>query len=213
MTRRSQLNSLLILGIYCLTMTLASLLANIFNNGDIYYPLLTVLNTLGCVAMFFVTYKYPSKDRFMLKRKPTNWLSVTLYIVLGAVCLLLVQWICMYLEIHLLRQASYSANTSYLLAVFSKYPYYILNICLFAPIMEEFVFRKVLFAESTAMISPVGAALISSLLFSLAHQDGHFLTYACIGLTLCALYAKTGRLETTIGAHILMNIAVVLMAL
>lgn len=78
--------------------------------------------------------------------------------------------------------------------------------------MEEFVFRKALFANLSSVIDPIGAALASSLLFSFAHQDGHYLTYAGIGLVLCFLYAKTGRLRITILSHSLMNLLIIISA-
>ena len=158
----------------------------------------------------------PSRDRF---RAHWLWDDALLalrqeiyYIIFGTLALILWQWLSSYIERALLGQPSYSANTGYLLTVLTKYPYYLVNIVILAPIMEEFVFRKALFANLSSVIDPIGAALASSLLFSFAHQDGHYLTYAGIGLVLCFLYAKTGRLRITILAHSLMNLLIIISA-
>lgn len=211
MKKQLQLNSLIILSIYCGTMTLTPLLWVIFKNAW-YYPAVTVLNLIGCGTMLYEAHKFPFKDRFLRAPKKLALHQEIYYIIFGTLALVLLQWLSSYIEIKLLGQPSYSANTGYLLTVLAKYPYYLVNIVIFAPIMEEFVFRKVLFADLGSVIDPIGAALASSLLFSLAHQDGHYLTYAGIGLVLCLLYAKTGRLRIPILAHSLMNLLIIISA-
>ncbi|GAB9261206.1 CPBP family intramembrane glutamic endopeptidase [Ligilactobacillus animalis] len=211
MKKQLQLNSLVILSIYCGTMTLAPLLWVIFKNAW-YYPAVTVLNLIGCGTLLYLAHKFPFKDRFLRTPKKLALRQEIYYIIFGTLALVLLQWLSSYIEIKFLGQPSYSANTGYLLTVLAKYPYYLVNIVIFAPIMEEFVFRKVLFADLGSVIDPIGAALASSLLFSLAHQDGHYLTYAGIGLVLCLLYARTGRLRIPILAHSLMNLLIILSA-
>lgn len=211
MKKQLQLNSLVILSIYCSTMTLAPLLWVIFKNAW-YYPAVTVLNLIGCGTLLYLAHEFPFKDRFLRTPKKLALRQEIYYIIFGTLALVLLQWLSSYIEIKFLRQPSYSANTGYLLTVLAKYPYYLVNIVIFAPIMEEFVFRKVLFADLGSVIDPIGAALASSLLFSLAHQDGHYLTYAGIGLVLCLLYARTGRLRIPILAHSLMNLLIILSA-
>jgi membrane protease YdiL (CAAX protease family) len=89
-------------------------------------------------------------------------------------------------------------------------PWLILAVTIAAPVMEEIVFRGAIFGGLSGTINPLWAALISSLLFSLLHQDGHLIIYAAIGLFLCWLYRKTGSLYTTIISHAGMNLLVTL---
>ncbi len=53
-------------------------------------------------------------------------------------------------------------------------------------------------------------AIISSLAFAFMHNDSHIFLYAAIGLLFCWLYKKTGRIQTSMIAHILMNSVVIL---
>lgn len=110
-------------------------------------------------------------------------------------------------------QSTASTNTTTLLTVGQQYPAFFLAIIVGAPIMEEIVFRKVIFGNLSAVTGQIGAALISSVLFSFAHADGHFILYAFIGLLFCWLYQHTGRIQTSMTAHILMNASVVLRTL
>lgn len=68
-----------------------------------------------------------------------------------------------------------------------------------APVVEEIVFRAILF---TSMIPPFGvrgAAIISSLLFGLVHvQLNAILITAVLGLLLCYVYIRTKSLLTAI---------------
>ncbi|MFD2667262.1 CPBP family intramembrane glutamic endopeptidase [Listeria grayi] len=87
-------------------------------------------------------------------------------------------------------------------------------ITLIAPVIEEIVFRKVLFGGLTNWMNIHVAAVISSLFFALGHGDLPFLlVYFSIGLILCFLYTKTKRITVTIFAHMIMNAIVLLFSL
>ena len=161
MKKKLQLNSLIILSVYCGTMTLTPLLWMIFKNAW-YYPVVTVLELIGCGTMLYLAHKFSFKDRFLRTSKKLALRQEIYYIIFGTLALILWQWLSSYIERALLGQPSYSANTGYLLTVLTKYPYYLVNIVILAPIMEEFVFRKALFANLSSVIDPIGAALASS---------------------------------------------------
>ncbi|WP_461219292.1 lysostaphin resistance A-like protein [Lapidilactobacillus salsurivasis] len=99
-----------------------------------------------------------------------------------------------------------SQNTQEILQVVRKAPLYAVYAALIAPILEELVFRKTLYGLGSRLMNPTGAALISSLLFGLAHNDNRFLiVYAGIGVVQCWLYHKTKSIKVTITAHIIYN--------
>lgn len=135
-----------------------------------------------------------------------------------------IKWGCLGLIIALIFQiivniASYSKdknikshNTSVLIQLAKHNPFFILAIIVGAPIMEEIVFRKVLFGNLNNWFkhqqykhNVLLSAVISSMLFALLHNDGHLITYSGIGLLFCWLYQKTGRVQTSIISHMLMN--------
>jgi membrane protease YdiL (CAAX protease family) len=116
----------------------------------------------------------------------------------------------------ILGQNPASANTATLVTLAKINPFFVLAITVGAPIMEELVFRKVLFGNLSTLFgmrSNLGLtimAIISSLAFAFMHNDSHIFLYAAIGLLFCWLYYKTGRIQTSMIAHILMNGLVVL---
>lgn len=74
-----------------------------------------------------------------------------------------------------------------------------------APIMEEFVFRKLIVDRAMRYGQGV-AVLLSGLMFGLFHGNfGQFVYTFALGLFLAFLYVKTGKLKITIALHMLVN--------
>lgn len=74
-----------------------------------------------------------------------------------------------------------------------------------APILEEFVFRK-LIVDRTVRYGQGVAVLLSGLMFGLFHGNLNQFMYAfTLGLLLAFLYVKTGRIKYTIGIHMIIN--------
>ena len=99
-----------------------------------------------------------------------------------------------------------------------QFPMFIILISIVGPLLEEFVFRKVLFGEIYNMIKGYNklafilAAVVSSTIFSFAHSDpSHFLTYFVLGFILAGFYVYAKRIWVSILIHMMMNGTVVLM--
>ena len=74
-----------------------------------------------------------------------------------------------------------------------------------APIMEEFIFRK-LIVDRTVRYGQGVAILVSGLMFGLFHGNLNQFAYAFVlGMFLAFLYAKTGKIQYTIGIHMVVN--------
>lgn len=74
-----------------------------------------------------------------------------------------------------------------------------------APIMEEFVFRK-LIVDRTVRYGQAVAVILSGLMFGLFHGNLNQFVYAfTLGIFLAFLYVKTGDLKVTIGLHMIIN--------
>jgi membrane protease YdiL (CAAX protease family) len=81
-----------------------------------------------------------------------------------------------------------------------------LTLVLLAPIVEEIVFRGLLFGALTPRIGPIAAALISAIIFGLAHGDAVlFPTLAALGFINALTYTATGNLVVPITLHALNN--------
>lgn len=74
-----------------------------------------------------------------------------------------------------------------------------------APVMEEFVFRKLIVDRAVRYGQGV-AVVLSGLMFGLFHGNLNQFVYATvIGMFLAYLYVKTGNLKITISLHMLFN--------
>lgn len=159
---------------------------------------------IGTLAMLYVNYKYDFHTTLDNSRSlPIG--GVLLWGIAGAFLGLIGQVIAANIEILIFDIPAGSANTQILLEIISAYPFYIIIASLVGPIMEEFVFRKVVFGFLYDVIGGIGAGVISSLLFAFLHFDGHVLVYSAIGLIFSYLYFRTKNIATPIIAHVLMN--------
>ena len=104
-----------------------------------------------------------------------------------------------------------SENTAYIVKVIETIPFFILISSIIGPILEEIVFRKVIFGAMRKKMNVWLAALGSSLIFGAAHLElEHLLLYTFMGLVFTGLYAVTNRILVPIFAHVAMNTLVVL---
>jgi membrane protease YdiL (CAAX protease family) len=86
-----------------------------------------------------------------------------------------------------------------------------INVVLFGPIIEEIVYRKIMFGSLNNKFSFAIAATISSTLFGIAHMNWKlFLAYFLVGYILCYLYNKTNTLFAPIIVHGLLNLIPIL---
>ncbi|WP_050184121.1 CPBP family intramembrane glutamic endopeptidase [Domibacillus robiginosus] len=105
-----------------------------------------------------------------------------------------------------------SENTQDIIELVQGVPIVVLAVAVFGPILEEIVFRKIIFGSLYNRMPFFFAALISSLIFSVAHMElEHTILYAAMGFTFAFLYVKTKRIIVPIVAHVSMNTFVVLM--
>lgn len=132
---------------------------------------------------------------------------------IGIAIVTAVQGLANYLDIFISGQLPVSENTQNILAMIQENMGFILLVSIAGPIMEELFFRRALIGFFGNHFNFWTGAIVSSFLFYLAHQDGHFLLYFSMGLTLALLYRSTGRILTSIIAHCGMNTLVILLNL
>ncbi|WML42693.1 type II CAAX endopeptidase family protein [Neobacillus sp. PS3-40] len=104
-----------------------------------------------------------------------------------------------------------SENTQQILKIINTFPFAILVSSIIGPILEEIVFRKILFGALYKRYNFFISAVISSVIFALAHMEPqHVLLYSAMGFTFAFLYIKTKHILVPIFAHVAMNTLVVL---
>jgi membrane protease YdiL (CAAX protease family) len=76
-----------------------------------------------------------------------------------------------------------------------------------APVVEEMMFRGLLFGALAPRIGVLGAALVSAVLFGAAHGDAVLFPFiAALGFVCAVAYAATGNLWVPITLHALSNV-------
>jgi uncharacterized protein len=103
-----------------------------------------------------------------------------------------------------------SENTQQILHIIESFQLAILVSSVIGPILEEIVFRKIIFGALHKRFNFFLSALISSVIFALAHMEPqHILLYSAMGFTFAFLYVKTKHILVPIFAHVAMNTFVV----
>lgn len=104
-----------------------------------------------------------------------------------------------------------SENTQFLVEIAMTTPLFIVVTSVIGPILEEIIFRKILFGSLYKRFNFIIAAIISSVIFAIVHMDfTHILIYTAMGFTFAFLYVRTKRIIVPIIAHVSMNTFVVL---
>ena len=107
-----------------------------------------------------------------------------------------------------------SENTEQIVGLIKTAPLIIFVTSIIGPILEEIVFRKVIFGSLYKRLNFFFAGLISSLIFSIAHgEPEHLILYGAMGFTFAFLYVKTKRILVPIFTHVAMNTIVVVIQL
>lgn len=107
-----------------------------------------------------------------------------------------------------------SENTEVLSNIAKNAPIIIFPMVLFAPFLEEVVFRRIIFGGLVIRTNFILAAFISAIIFALVHgEPQHILMYLLPGLAFAFVYYRTKRLLAPITAHLLMNSYVTILQL
>jgi uncharacterized protein len=145
-----------------------------------------------------------------LERETPADLSVTvLWAIIGVFMAFIAQLIAITIESFLgIEQGS--ENTEMIIQLIETFPLVVLVSSIFGPVLEEIVFRKIIFGTLYNRYSFFISALISSFIFAIAHMElEHLLLYAAMGFTFAFLYVQTKRIIVPIFAHVTMNTLVV----
>lgn len=159
----------------------------------------------AAVLTLFLNRKLPFENPVESSGRSLRKGQEALVAVLGAVILIAAQFLTRFFETAMLHLPAVSANSARLAGELRQGAGFFLSICIAGPIFEELVYRKVIFGNLSALLPKTLCALLSSALFSLSHMDGHLLVYGIQGLIFCGIYALSGRIRTSMAAHMLMN--------
>lgn len=158
----------------------------------------------------FITIYYLRKELTIRNSQAASFGASLFWAIAGIFLALLSQSIAIQIESFLGIKPG-SENTNTILALIEKAPMIILVSSVIGPILEEIIFRKIIFGTLYKKLNFFLAASISSIIFALAHLEfEHLLLYSAIGFTFAFLYVKTKRILVPIIAHVSMNTIAVL---
>ena len=116
------------------------------------------------------------------------------------------------INIHILGAPQKSPNTERILQIANAFPIFLVLIAVIGPILEEYIFRKVIFGElynilkGNKLVKFLIASIVSSILFSVAHGDpSFFIIYFGMGMIFSAFYVYTKRIWVPILIHVFQN--------
>ena len=115
------------------------------------------------------------------------------------------------IEIELLGIDPTSENTEVIVEMTRLNPIFLLIPAISAPILEELIFRKIIFGSLYQKVNFFWAAVISSLIFGILHMEFlHLLIYTTMGFVFAFLYVATKRIIVPIIVHMALNTVAVL---
>lgn len=142
---------------------------------------------------------------------------IVVWILVGLVIVFIAQIITNLLSTYFLGVNPASENTMRIMRIARQMPILIVLIAIVGPLLEEFVFRKVLFGgiynalKTHKAVKFAIATTVSSAIFAVAHMDlTHFAVYFVMGVIFSAFYIYTKRLSIAIGIHMTQNALVAL---
>ncbi|MBP3040186.1 CPBP family intramembrane metalloprotease [Bacillaceae bacterium Marseille-Q3522] len=163
------------------------------------------------LVLFFLRKEFSNPVRF--KEAAPIPISIV-WGIAGFFMALIAQTIAANIEMYAFGINPGSENTARIMGFIKMAPAVVVIVSIIGPILEEIVFRKIIFGSLNKRLNFFFSALISSVIFSLAHGEPvHTLLYCSIGFTFAFLYVKTKRILVPIIAHVSMNTLVVILQL
>ncbi|ANX10925.1 peptidase [Fictibacillus arsenicus] len=137
--------------------------------------------------------------------------SAVMWSIIGIFMAYAAQIIASLIEINVFGIQPGSENTEKLVEIVKDVQYFMIVTAIVGPILEEIIFRKIIFGSLHKRFNFFLSALISSLIFAAVHADfTHLLIYTAMGFTFAFLYVRTKRLIVPIAAHVAMNTLVLI---
>lgn len=116
------------------------------------------------------------------------------------------QAISVVIEFYVLKIDVGSKNTDLIVELARMNTLFIIIPAVVGPILEELVFRKVIFGSLYKKVNFFWAALLSSIIFAVMHMDfSHLLIYTTMGFVFAFLYVITKRIIVPIIVHMSLN--------
>lgn len=182
---------------------------NEFESG-IYGNILSFI--IGLIVILYLLRDEMKQARHVRDAADTG--QIIIWSIVGVFMAYTAQAIAVAIEMNILGIKTTSENTELLMDITRSIPLFIIITVLIAPILEEIVFRKIIFGELYKRFNFFISGVISALIFGIIHQEPtHLLIYASMGFVLAFLYVKTKRIIVPIIVHMVLNSVTVILQL
>lgn len=200
---------------YFMLFFLFYVISGIFLMDNITSPIyINIMNVLFYIVLYILIIRVPltKEDRRKINHNPKEsklnpLLLISPFFILNISSVIYIQ-ILNFIDSSLVDKYLQSPNLSSNFELFEdplKTAILFLVIVIMAPIVEELVFRGVLFNLLSKNLKTLPAMIISSLFFGVLHSQT-FIPTAIIGFLICFIYQKTGNLRYSIMAHMINNL-------
>lgn len=157
------------------------------------------------IALIFVLF-FVKPDMQAKLKDGFNIKEIILWSILGIFMAYFAQSIAVAIELNLFKIVPGSENTQQIMGIARTIPFFVIIPAIIAPILEEVIFRKIIFGSLYTRTNFFIAAIISAFIFGIIHgEPEHILIYTSMGLVFAYLYIKTKSILTPIIVHIGLN--------
>ncbi|PRO66360.1 CPBP family intramembrane glutamic endopeptidase [Alkalicoccus urumqiensis] len=164
---------------------------------------------IGFIVIIWITLKTPDNPK--LTENKADVPTTILWSVLGIILAFASQYAAAAIETFAFGIEPGSENTDMIVEMANAAPFTIFVVAVLGPIVEEIVFRMVIFGALYKRFGFWIGALGSGFVFALVHFDfTHLLVYLAMGVVFAWLYVKTKRIIVPIIAHVGINSFVML---
>ena len=178
-----------------------------------------VLFLIAATTIIFINFKIKDPTRLESEVKEPNKYIIP-WALLGFALVMVYQFIVSIVLTQIYGGQQVSPNTEKIIIIARKIPIFIFFVSIIGPLLEEYVFRKVIFGElfnaikGNRIVAFIIATTVSSLIFALAHNDFKFIpVYFGMGVIFSLAYVWTKRIAVPIIIHMLQNGFVVIFQL
>jgi uncharacterized protein len=168
---------------------------------SIYYMIASFVIGLIVILFLMKPDMVPNQTR---NRPPSE--QIVLWSILGVFMAYFAQAMAGVIETKILGIELGSQNTQTIMDITRAVPLFAIIPAIIAPILEEVIFRKIIFGTLHVRTNFFIAALLSAIIFGIIHgEPEHLLIYASMGFVFAFLYVKTKSIIVPILVHMTLN--------
>lgn len=158
---------------------------------------------IGLIIIWFLLRSRLHNER---QQHPIGLKKIVVWSIIGFFLAWGGQLLAITIEMQMLDIQPGSENTDFVVQLAQQNIWFLLLPAIIGPIIEELVFRKVIFGSLRNRMGVHASAVVAALIFAVVHMDlEHTLIYFVMGLVFTFLYVKTNRIIVPIIAHMSMN--------